>query len=197
MANEAFKEFVCDLQRCCVGDLIKHEEVDQFIKDGLLESIEDWQELRYETSKILCHSCENRRCLMRCENKDGQTFYKCKVIHPVKDKVDPIADEYQPLPYWFTEHCEKTLIRLGLYIPPCEEYPKGRINHKMLDARRHIGSTHPGARERMSPCHPDFFAFTRSMQNLQIVTGTNGVTRYVVKVCRMRYDCWFKFVIQK
>ena len=28
----------------------------------------------------------------------------------------------------------------------------------------------------------EHFAFTRSMQNMQVVVGTNGVTRYVVKV---------------
>ena len=45
-----------------------------------------------------------------------------------------------------------------------------------------MGRVTPGASGNMSPVNPSLFAVTRSMQNIQIITGTDGVSRYVVKV---------------
>ena len=53
--------------------------------------------------------------------------------------------------------------------------------HEMLHPKRHMGAVHLAARCNMSPVVDKFFAATRSMQNAQILHGTNGVARYVVK----------------
>ena len=52
----------------------------------------------------------------------------------------------------------------------------------MLQPKRHVGSVHPAARDNMSPVMLEHFVFTKSMQNMQVIAGTNGVTRYVMKV---------------
>ncbi|KAL3791589.1 hypothetical protein ACHAWO_005915 [Cyclotella atomus] len=51
----------------------------------------------------------------------------------------------------------------------------------MFTPKRHVGAIHPSARENISPVLAEHFCFTRSAQNVQIITGTGGVTRYVVK----------------
>jgi len=44
-----------------------------------------------------------------------------------------------------------------------------------------MGKYNPNEGHNISPCNDVWFASTMSMQNLQILTGTNGVARYIVK----------------
>jgi hypothetical protein len=72
-------------------------------------------------------------------------------------------------------------VRAGLYTPPRDGEVAGRFHHEMFDPHKHVGMVHPLTEENMSPVLTEHFLFTRSSQNMQVVKGTNGVTRYVVK----------------
>ena len=81
------------------------------------------------------------------------------------------------------KHTGKT----GHFNLPSDSEPHGSFNHKMFTPKRLVGVVQPSARENMSPVMLEHFAFTRSSQNMQVICGTNGVARYVVKA----RDCNF------
>jgi len=43
MSNEEFKEFICSLQRNAVCDLILSHEIEDYIEEGLLRDLDDWE----------------------------------------------------------------------------------------------------------------------------------------------------------
>ena len=183
MNDVEFRQFVCSLQVNCVGDLVKTEEIQSFIDKGLFKNENDWSTCKATAHQVLSHTRHSDRCLRRKDHTGVfELDYECRKMHPVFDSKTPLEDEFQSLPYTFSDACLKTLNDIGLYTEPEPGKVKGTFHHRMLEPKRHLGVVHPGARENMSPVLSEHFAFTRSMQNLQVITGTNGVTRYVVKV---------------
>ena len=181
MENEEFKRFVCDLQRNSVCDLIPTDEIQGMIDDGLLRDEDDWRDVIATAAEILPHNCD-KRCKLRVDKTgDDNVDLKCKKKHPVFDSIDPLSDDFIPVSINPSEACLDALQQCKLYEPPSNEWPNGRFLHPMLKPKRHMGKVTPSARENMSPVNPRFFALTRSMQNLQVITETNGVSRYVVK----------------
>ena len=182
MKDEDFVKFVCELQANCVADIIPPSEFEDYTRQGLIKDHNDWTSVESLADKILSHTC-TKRCLIR-RNHTGifSEDFSCKKQHPVFDSIDPLKDDFIPLPFDFSESCLDALQKTGLWIPPSPGFPKGQFKHHMLEPKRHMGFCHPGARENMSPVTGQHFAFTRSMQNMQVITGTNGVARYVVKV---------------
>jgi len=183
MDDEEFKEFVCSLQRNSVGDLVAADEVQGFIDSGLFKNEHDWVTCRAKAETVLSHTMHNSRCLRRVDytgvyDKD----FVCRKLHPVFDSKDCKVDEFHDLPFSFSEACLRILESIGLYTPPVPGEANGTFHHEILQPKRHLGAVHPQARENMSPVMSEHFAFTLSMQNMQVITGTNGVTRYVVKV---------------
>lgn len=183
MNDLEFKQFVCSLQANCVGDIVKPDEINSFIDKGLFKDRNDWATCKATAHKVLSHTVHNDRCLRRKDHTGIFEFdYVCRKLHPVFDSKTPLKDEFQDLPFTFTDPVLDNLQDVNLYSPPEPGEVKGTFRHRMLEPKRHIGVVHPGARENMSPVMGEHFAFTRSMQNMQVITGTNGVTRYVVKV---------------
>lgn len=186
MNNEEFSRFVCELQANSVADIIPSSDIENHTTEGLIKDHNDWQTVKSVADRILSHTKHTRRCLCR-RNHTGvfECDFYCRKPHPVFDSIDPLKDEFIPLPFEFSEACNEILQKTGLWSPPSDQFPKGRFNHSMLEPKRHMGFCHPGARENMSPVNGEHFSFTRSMQNMQVITGTNGVARYVVKVSKL------------
>ena len=182
MNNKEFLQFVCSLQKNCVADIVTAEEVKEFINNGLFQKQNDWSLMKEVAEKILSHTRHSRRFLIGKGHSETDDDYRCQKFHPVFDSKNPLIDEFQPLPIEFSDRCLNILQRIGLWSPPTPDQPKGSIHHNLLDPKRHVGVVHPSARENMSPVMSEHFAFTRSMQNMQIIAGTNRVARYVVKV---------------
>ena len=157
------------------------KEVNKYIEKGLFRDQHDWTTFKAQAEEVLSHTC-TPRCQVRKGNTGTIEDTECKKIHPVFDSTDPKKDEFQLLPYNFSEHCLSILESIGLYEHPRPGFPKGRFRHNMLVPKQHVGAVHPGARENMSSAMSEHFAFTRSQQNMQVVHGTNGVARYLVKV---------------
>jgi len=183
MENEDFVKFVCDLQANSVADIIPSDEIEDYIDKGLLKDEQDWTTVKATGSTVLPHTRHDDRCLRRKDHTGiFEQDYECRKLHPVFDSHNPLEDEFDDLPYQFSEACLNSLQKVGLYIPPKPGELNGELKHPMLQPKRHLGKVHPHARDNMSPVMGEHFAFTRSMQNMQVVVGTNGVTRYVVKV---------------
>ena len=179
-SNEDFMMFLSDLQKNSVVDLMDPQLRDEFIKSGLVRDYTDWDDMEQTAYTVLSHTCASKRCLVKTGPRDEDCY--CKKQHPVLGREDPLAHEWKKIPVTFSETALNILEATGHYIPPSDLSKEGYFTHEMFDPRRHIGSCNPTARENMSPVIGEHFAATRSMQNFQIVCGTNGVTRYVVKV---------------
>lgn len=190
MKNEEFANFLGDLQRNSVGEIVPAYEIASFVEKGLLLDDADWQEMKACAETVLPHSCASRRCLVRTGPNPEDEY--CKKIHPVFGSKDPLENEYHDIPVQFSASCLKVLERTGHYTPPSDGEVQGHFNNKMFTPKRHVGKVLPSARENMSPVMAEHFALTRSSQNMQVVYGTNGVTRYVVKV-RMLFDVTYEW----
>ena len=181
MSDEDFKEFVCSLQRSAICDLITSEEIDGYIKKGVLKDLDDFKAFTSEAESYLVHDCKSRRCLMKVANNGTPDDYKCKKKHPVHDSINPLEDDFIPIHYNWTPVCLEILEDCGMYKAPTDEFPKGQFLHKVLQPTRHMGKVTPSTKENLSPVIPELFALNRSQQNVQVMTNTNGVARYVAK----------------
>ena len=180
MDNQEFTDFVCMLQKCCVVDIVQSHQIDDYIEAGVLKDQDDWSTMKSQAHECLPHTCSSKRCLVKSGPRKGQHF--CKTLDVGYSSANPLEHEFQDLPVDFSDDCLAILERIQLYTPPTDADPYPKFHHPMFSPKRHIGIIHPQARERMSPVVSEHFAFTRSSQNFQVITGTGGVTRYVVKV---------------
>lgn len=184
------------------------------IKDGLLKDVTDMHRVNALAGEVLTHDRQNRRNFRRVDhkNKGGEKDFKDRTVHPSRNSINCLTDDFIPLPFNFSEQTLRVLQEVGLWEPPEEcgpTFPNGIFRHDMLEPKRHMGKVTPGAKEEMSSTNAKVFAFTRSMCNLQVVTCTSGyatlcrrfsnkhtplthnlnshsVSRYVVKVRHMR-----------
>lgn len=180
MENEEFVDFVGLLQKNCIWDIVRSDEIDDFIEKGLLSNQEDWKYMQSCATSYLPHNCNSKRCLIKYGPNKGHHF--CKKIDPHFASVKHTENEFQDLPVSFSDDCLEILKDLDMYLPPTHSNPWPKFKHPMFTPKRHVGAIHPSARENISPVLAEHFCFTRSAQNVQIITGTGGVTRYVVKV---------------
>ena len=181
MSDEDFLSFVCSLQRSAICDLITSDELEGYIKKGVIKDLDDFKTFTHQAESFLDHSCSSRRCLIKVANNGTPDDYKCKKRHPVRDSINPLEDDFIPIHYKWSQVCLDVLKDSGLYEPPSDSFPHGRFLDKNLQPTRHMGKVTPSATENLSPVIPEFFALTRSQQNVQIMTNTNGVARYVAK----------------
>ena len=180
--NDEFQEFVCSLQRSAVCDLITSDEITAYIEKGLLKNLDDFHTFTEQASSYLSHSCESGRCLIRVgDSGDPDEDFRCKKKDPVLDSIDPLEDDFIPFKYDWSKSCLDILKQCDLYEEPSPGFPNGRFLATVLQPRRHMGKVTPSAKENLSPVVPEFFALTRSQQNVQVITGTGAVSRYVAK----------------
>jgi hypothetical protein len=181
-SDKEFQEFVCSLQRSAVFDLITGDELDEYMRSGLIKDFDDWSGYVRDAKEFLEHDCKAKSCLIRVGTTGTDKDFRCKKKHPVRDSNIPLADEFIPMRYKWSDECLNILADCGLCTPPSDDNAEWTFHHPALDPKRHMGRVTPGACGNMSPVNPSLFAVTRSMQNIQIITGTDGVSRYVVKV---------------
>ena len=180
LKKEGMKELIYDLQKSAVCDLYPSTEIQRYIDEGLFESERDWHTTTAHAKEVLSHK-HDQRCQRKIGEGDGPENYRCRKPHSVKGKTKPLQDELIPLHYKFSEACRNILQKTCLWDPPTPEAPNGTIRSNLLQPRRHMGKVHPAATCNMSPVIPEFFAITKSQQNAQILHGSNGVAKYVVK----------------
>lgn len=179
-SSEEFMTFLANLQKNSVVDLMDPDLMDDFMDKGLVMDNRDWNKMEETAYKVLSHDCSSGRCLVR--KGPGPNEKYCKKQHPVLGRDDPLCNEWRSIPVTFSNSTLEILTQTGHYVPSPNKNEDGIFKDPMFQPKRHIGACNPSATENMSPVNAEHFAATRSMQNFQVVCGTNGVTRYVVKV---------------
>ena len=180
MENPEFRDMIFDLQKCSVLDICTTKDVERFVEEGLIDRIDGLEKLKQDASLHLNHIC-NERCKVRKGDGDGPENYFCKKINVRRASKDPSIHEFIPIRYKFSNEFNQLMEKLELYKPPDIGHNDGEYLHPLLQPTRHIGKVHQNATDNMSPVCAEWFAATRSMMNYQVLTGTNGVARYVVK----------------
>jgi predicted GIY-YIG superfamily endonuclease len=180
MSNKEVRDFVYSLQKCCVAELFPTNKIQEYIDEGLFENEGSWYKLTDLGKEILRHK-HSERCKIRISDAEGEDSFKCKKPDPVRGRERPWEHELRPLPYTFSEECCAILEKCGLYEPPRPGQPQGTFKNQMFQPSRHFGPCDPKDTLNISPVNPKCFAATQSMQNYQVLIGTNGATRYVVK----------------
>ena len=174
------KEFINDLIRASVIDVVRVDEVDHLIEHGLMESVVDLEKIVEDASNILGHRC-SPRCLMMV----APGVFRCRKLNNLEVSPDNTKHVFKPLPNDYSLECIERLIKIGI-IEPIHVTPEGyeapfKSSNEYFHPKRHIPPTNPTGDINMSPVDGYFFTACRSMQNVQWLTQCGGVNRYVVK----------------
>ena len=180
MSRQTLRDLICSMQKNCVMDLFPSTVVKDYIDKGLFKDENDWVTCTALGKEVLSHDC-TERCLIRIGDGDGPENFRCRKKHPVYDSIEPLNGDFIPIKYKFSSESLDILEDIGLYTPDRPGSSTGTFKPKALRPTRHMGVVNPAATDNMSPTNPELFAALRSMQNLQVITDTNGVSRYVVK----------------
>lgn len=185
--NQSQKDSINDLIRASVCNIVRHDEVDQLIEEGLLESVDDVEDVENDGKIILPHRC-NQRCLVRVSDGDGPEAFRCKKQNNLKISSDNTKHTLKPIHTKLTAACMERLRKIGLGHGGGEddvnEYGwEGEFVsfHPFFRPMRHIPSTNANLDMNISPVETRTFVACRSMQNIQSLTHSNGCNRYVVK----------------
>lgn len=169
--------------------MVTAEEVIKLQNLGLISKKECYklnevEELVQDTSTILNNVC-SQRCQVRIKEGDTPQCFKCKIGNNLHDSKDNTKDCYCPLPIEFSDECKEALIEANLMEPITTNVhgcpSQSVFVHEALTPSRHVPVNNPNEGLNISPCNPAFFADTRSMQNLQILTDRSGGHQYVNK----------------
>ncbi len=173
-----------DLVRASVGDIVRGDEVQDLVDRGILKDKSDVFELQDLSNEILDHKC-TRRCLMRKGDGDGPENYKCRKPNNLKISPDNTKHCHIPISRQPSPDCVDKLVEIGMAEPIVYNengYPSEfKSYHKFFHPTRHIPPTNPNDYRNISPVEGYTFAALRSMQNIQCLTQSGGLNKYVCK----------------
>ena len=170
------REFLQNLIRASIGDIVREDEVDEYVQEGILESYDDYIDMMMDASTILQHKC-SKQCMARTGTNDNEL--RCRTFdnyHQSPDHTSHCLVEFDP---GHSQEATSILVALGLAEPGDSDSGAFKPLDERLRETRHILPTHPGE-GIISPCNGLLFTETRSSQNLQICT-TYSTSRYVAK----------------
>jgi hypothetical protein len=178
-------DFVNNLVRASVLDVVRPHEVSKLIEEGVFKCIDDYTDMQNDAKSMLSHVCGSR--CVRITN-DGK--FVCRKLNNLLEACnDPnltnTRDSFKDLPNNFSDATIEVLVKCGLAVQPEENEHGFKNNFKsnldFFHPKRHIPATNPCGDTNMSPVEGYTFSVCRSMQNLQILVGTGGVNKYVCK----------------
>ena len=182
--NEEQTVKVNDLIRASIIDIVRSDEVQSLIDEGILNEYDDVYTIQDLARGILAHKC-NPRC-MQCKG-DGEVpeNFKCRKPNNLKISPDNTQHCHIPLPINHSPECVEKLVAIGLAEPivynefgvPSEFKSSSSFFHPT----RHVPPTNPHDDLNISPVEGKTFAACRSMQNVQWLTLSGGLNKYVCK----------------
>eukprot|EP00957_Ditylum_brightwellii_P212251 15367136-Ditylum_brightwellii.AAC.3 len=180
LLNAQETEFVKDLIRASVFDVVKPSEVQRFIDEGIIEEVSDVKEIYDDDATCLRH-----RCSERCLRWVAPGVYVCRKLNNIHVTSDNTKHVFKPLPNNHSKTCLEQLIQCGLVLPihiNKDGYgPPFKSIDQFFHLSRHIPPTNPSDGINISPVEGYLFTVCRSMQNIQWLTYCGGVKKYVCK----------------
>jgi len=164
-----------DRIRGSIAELIREEEVDPLIEEGLIRSFRDVDDIREHGARVLRHTC-SPRCKTQIGEKDGQV--RCRVANTIFQNPTPTRHIMKEVSVGHNKQATAILQHLGLFAisdvtgepVPCDDLLRATRHYPPC---QHIEGV-------ISPVNGRLFAGHLSLDNLQIVTGY-GASRYLAK----------------
>ena len=163
------------------ADIVRIEEVDDFVRRGIYDKHSDWYQMSEEARTILTH--RNERSKKRTGTGDAEVESRyVDPVHITPNCTQHVSVRVDP---GHTPEVVAILARCGLCTPPPEYNPAlFEGEHELLRCTRHLPPVRMGE-HNMSPVQGAIFAAMRSMSNAQVVSGytiARYVTKYLIKV---------------
>lgn len=162
---------------------MRSNEVEDLIRDGTFSSVEDHIDMIKDAISFLPHKCTSG-----CQAKvvvDGKIEHRCRKLNNLKVSEDNTKHTFRKLPNEISDECKERLVKIGLAEDIEEEengYRKDFKSHlPLFHPKRHIPPTNPNGDLNISPVEGYTFANCLSMQNIQVLTQSGGVNKYVCK----------------
>lgn len=172
--------FVDDLIRASLCDIVKSSEIPSFIDKGVFEAVEDAFEVSEDGELFLSHVC-NDSCLVRMP--DGRL--RCRKLNNAKISPDNTKHTFMKLPNNYSVTCLRILEEIGLTdeleIDKDGNVLKFKGSIPFFHPQRHVPPTNTTNDKNISPVEGYLFTVCRSMQNVQRLVGTGGCSKYICK----------------
>jgi predicted GIY-YIG superfamily endonuclease len=173
------------------ADIVRVEEVPDFVERQIFDKHDDWYEMSEEARTILTHRTERNKK----RTGTGDDDVTSRTVDPVYLTPDPTQHVEVRIDPGHKPEVVEILARCGLCnVPPVDDPSRFEGEHELLRCTRHFPPVRAGE-QNMSPVHGAIFAAMRSMSNVQIVSGytiARYVTKYLIKqdknshtVCRV------------
>lgn len=170
-------EIIMDMIRTSPYDVVRPDDVEIMINEGLLKHKHETNEYTGLAAQILTHKC-NPRCQMRIGDGDGPENFKCRKPHPVLDSPSPSSHSFVEIPVNFSSEFNEAMIRMGF----CQmEDGTPKFNLPFFTPRRHFPPCIPNCRYNMSPVIPAWFLSSESMVNAQYIGSKDSLSKYLFK----------------
>lgn len=175
--------FVEDLIRASILDIVRTEEVESLINEGIFKSLEEYHKMIKYAMKFLPHRC-HAGCLVRVG--PGPSDFICKKVNNRLKSSDPTKHMFKESSSNWSQECIDRLVKIGLAEEVIDENSEEcekavKFHHSYFEQRRHIPPTNASDDVNMSPVEGKTFAASLSMQNLQLLRNCGGVNKYVCK----------------
>ena len=173
-----------DLIRASVVEIVRSDELQDYVDQGVLESVEHVYTVKELANKILSHRC-TQRCVRRIGDGEGPENFKCRKPDYLKMSPDNTRNCHIPLPSNISSDCKDVLVKIGLAEKPVvNKYgyeSEFKSSCRFFHPTRHIPPTNPVDYSNISPVEGKTFCCCQSMQNIQWLTTSGGLNKYICK----------------
>ena len=164
-------------------DIIKVEEINCLIDEGLINTSSEVRNITNLAKNILSHKC-NPRCLVMV----GENKFVCRKPNYLKMNNPPgnTIEKYEILPNDLSLESLQQLEKLGIIKPlkfnHTTKYLKPFKSRLLcFHPKRHIPAVNWTHDLNISPVEGYTFSYCQSMQNIQKITNTGGCNKYTIK----------------
>ena len=173
-------EITYDRIRGSIMELIRPDEIDDLVAEGLLSCAEEVMDVQTLASRVLVHICSSR-CKRRVGTKDGEVV--CRTTDNERESPDPRVHATRTINVDHSNAAVKVLAEVGLFVLD-EATQTFRPVVDVLTATKHYPPAH-NSEGIISACNGRLFTLTRSNDNLKYVTGylmSRYLARYLALV---------------
>lgn len=173
-------DFLTDLVRANIFDIVRTEEIQTYIDEGLYKEVTDYHTTIRKGKKFLPHLC-NERCKVRFG--PGPNDFRCRKVNNAKVTTDNTKHIFKPMPNTYSKECNNRLVKAGLaeFINDDGHEEKIKYNLDFFNPTRHVAPTNLTDDLNISPVESRTFTACESMQNAQILTHSGGSKKYCCK----------------
>ena len=175
LADGESPQITNDRIRGSIMELIRPEEIDDLVAEGLLSCAEEVMSVKDLASRVLVHICSSR-CQRRVGIKDDEVV--CRATDNETESPDPKTHCVRAIRVDHSEAAVKVLVKVGLFVLD----DATQIFEPVVDelvATKHYPPAH-NSEGIISACNGFLFVLTRSNGNLKRATGYLA-SRYLAK----------------